>query len=249
VTVTVRVEFAAKDAFRAVKRRDLIIVVDVLRCSSSIVNAFANGVKAVIPTESLKEAFALREQHSDYLLAGERKGRKPRGFDFGNSPLEFAQEAVEGRAVVMTTTSGTRALVRCRQAEHVLVGAFLNAEAVAKKAAEITQSKGVNVSFVLAGEKGLFSFEDFLCAGAITSGFPTGEFHFSDEALATVFAFECAMDSLGERVRKSRHARHLAELGFERDIEFSCMLNRFDLVPVYSDGKVMLMQQAGGNGL
>ena len=140
----------------------------------------------------------------------------------------------------MTTTSGTRAIVRCRGAEHVLVGAFLNAEAVAKKAAAMAYSNGVNVSFVLAGEKGLFSFADFLCAGAIGSGFPIGDFDSSDEALAAVFAFECAKNTLVESVRKSRHARHLAELGFERDIEFSCMLNCFGQVPVYSDGKVML---------
>jgi len=242
VTVTVSVEFKAKDALRPVKRRDLIIVIDVLRCSSSIVNAFANGVKAVTPTETLKEAFALREQHSDYLLAGERKGRKPRGFDFGNSPLEFVQEVVEGRTVIMTTTSGTRALVGCRQAEHVLVGAFLNAKAVAKKAAEIAQSSGVNVSFLLAGEKGLFSLEDFLCAGAIASEFPVGAFGFSDGALAAVTAFDCAKDALVESVMKSRHAKHLTELGFGRDVEFSCMLNRFDLVPVYRDGNVTLIQ-------
>lgn len=241
MTVTVSVKFAAKDALRAVKRGDLIIVVDVLRCSSSIVNAFANGVKAVIPTETLKEAFALREQHLDYLLAGERRGRKPRGFDFGNSPLELVQEAVEGRTVIMTTTSGTRALVTCRQAEHVLVGAFLNAEAVAKKAAEITQRSGLDVSFVLAGEKGLFSLEDFLCAGAIASGFPVDGFDFSDDALAAVLAFKGAKTALHESVMKSRHARHLTELGFTRDVEYSCMLNRFGLVPVYRGGMVELM--------
>jgi len=242
MAVRVDVEFAAKDAFRAVKRGDLIIAVDVLRCSSSIVNAFVNGVKAVVPAETLREAFALREQHSDYLLAGERRGRKLRGFDFGNSPWEFVQEAVDGRTLIMTTTSGTGALVRCRGAEHVLVGAFLNAEAVAKEAAAIAQRNELDVSFVLAGEKGLFSLEDFLCAGAIASGFPIGAFDFSDEALAAVLAFECAKNTLGESVRKSRHAKHLIELGFERDIEFSCMLNRFDLVPIYRDGKVTLMQ-------
>jgi 2-phosphosulfolactate phosphatase len=242
VTVRVHVEFAAKDAFRAVQRGDLIIAVDVLRCSSSIVNAFANGVKAVIPTKSLKETFALREQHSDYLLAGERKGRKPRGFDFGNSPLEFVQEAIEGRTVVLTTTSGTRALVECREAEYVLVGAFLNAEAVAKEAAEIAQRTGSSISFVLAGEKGLFSFEDFLCAGAIAFGSPADSFALSDEALTAVFAFERVKDALYESVSKSRHAKHLIELGFERDVEFSCRLNRFGVVPVYRDGKVTLMQ-------
>ena len=198
MAVRVDVEFGAKDAFRAVKRGDLIIVDDVLRCTSSIVSALANGVKAVIPTETLKEAYRLREQRPDFLLAGERKGRKLRGLDLGNSPLEFAQEVVEGRTVIMTTTSGTRALVRCRRAEHVLVGAFLNAEAVAKKAVEIAKRKRVNVSFVLAGEKGLFSLEDFLCAGAIASAFPYGRFDFSDDAMREIQAF---MKKTGKIIR------------------------------------------------
>jgi len=242
VVVRVDVEFAAKDVVRAAKRGDLIIVVDVLRCSSSIVNALANDVKAVIPTETLKEAYRLQEQHPDFLLVGERKGRKLKGFNLGNSPLEFVREVVDGKTVIMTTTSGTRALVRCHRAEHVLVGAFLNAGAVAKKAVEIAQRNKVNVSFVLAGEKGSFSLEDFLCAGAIASEFPHDRFDFSDEALAAVLGFERVKDALSEYVKKSRHAKHLIELGFEKDIAFSCRLDHFGLVPVYRDGKVTLIR-------
>jgi 2-phosphosulfolactate phosphatase len=142
----------------------------------------------------------------------------------------------------MTTTSGTAAIVRWRRAEHVLVGAFLNAEAVASKAVEIAQKKRVNVSFVLAGEKGLFSLEDFLCAGAIASKFHSGGLDLSDKTLAAVFAFERVKDALSEYVIKSRHARHLVELGFERDVVFSCGLDRFGIVPVYQRGKITLMQ-------
>lgn len=242
MAVWVDVEFVARDAFRAVERGDLIVVVDVLRCSSSIVSALANGVKAVIPTETLKEAYRLREQHSDFLLVGERKGRKLKGFDLGNSPLEFVREVVGERTIVMTTTSGTAALVRCRWAEHVFVGAFLNAWAVSKKAVSIARRKRVNVSFVLAGEKGSFSLEDFLCAGAIASKFPAGRFDLSDKALAAVLGFERVKDALSEYVRRSRHARHLIELGFERDLNFSCKLDHFETVPVYTDGKVMLIR-------
>ena len=241
MAVWVDVEFVGRDVLKAVKRGDLIIIVDVLRCSSSIVNALANGAKAVIPAGTLKEAYRLREQHSDFLLAGERRGCKPKDFDLGNSPLEFVQEAVEGRTLIMTTTSGTAALVRCRGAEHVLVGAFLNARAVTEKAVEIARRNGMNVSFVLAGEKGLFSLEDFLCAGAIASKFQVGGFDFSDRALAAVLGFEHVRGGLGEYVGKSRHARHLVELGFEKDIEFSCELDHFGIVPVYRDGKVTLM--------
>ena len=240
MAVRVDVEFAAKDSFKAVKRGDLIIVVDVLRCSSSIVSALATGAKAVIPAETLEEAYRLREQHPDFLLVGERRGRKLRGFDLGNSPLEFVQEAVEGRILIMTTTSGTATLVRCRGAEHVLVGAFLDAGAVAEKASEIAEREKVDVSFVLACERGLFSLEDFLCAGAIVSEFPVAECDLSDRALAAMLGFERVKDALAEYVGKSRHARLLAELGFERDIEFSCKLDCFVVVPVYRDSKIML---------
>ena len=240
MVVRVCVEFGAKNAVKAVKREDLIIVIDVLRCTSSLVTALANGAKAVIPTETLKEAYERHKEHPEYPLAGERKGRKLRGFDLGNSPLEFVPEVVKGKTVIMTTTSGTYALVQCRRAYHVLVGAFLNAEAVAKKAAEIAQRKGVNVSFVLAGEKGLFSLEDFLCAGAIASEFPADKCDFSDEALAAIFGFEHVKPALSEYVWKSRHAKHLIDLGFGRDVEFSCRLNHFGIAPVYRDGKVTL---------
>ena len=241
MAVAVDVEFGAKDAVRAVRRGDLIIVVDVLRCSSSVVSALANGAKAVIPAGTMKEAHELRERHSDFLLVGERRGRKPKDFDLGNSPLEFVQEVVEGRTLIMTTTSGTAALVRCRGAEHVLVGGFLNAGAVAEKAAEIVGRNRVNVSFVLACEKGLFSLEDFLCAGAIASKFPADRFVLSDKALAAVLGFEHVRGALSEYVMKSRHAKHLVELGFERDVEFSCKLDHFGVVPVFRDGWVTVM--------
>ena len=238
----VDIELADKDAYEAVKRRDLIIVVDVLRCSSSIINALANGAHAVIPTETLKEAYKLREQNPRFLLAGERSGRRPEGFDLGNSPLEFVRETVEGKTVIMTTTSGTAALVRCRKAEHVLVGSFLNARAVAQKAQDIAHKKNVNASFVLAGQKGLFSLEDFLCAGAIASKLPAGRCELSDKASAAVFAFERVKGALCEHVMRSRHARHLVKLEFKRDVAFSCKLDHFDIVPVFRHGRVTLIQ-------
>jgi len=242
MSVRLDVEFAAIDARKAVKRGDLIIVIDVLRCSSSIVNALANGATAVIPTETVQEAFSQRKRHPDYLLAGERHGRKLRGFDLGNSPLEFRRERVGGRVLALTTTSGTVALIGCRSADLVFVGAFLNAAAIARKAMEIAQTRRVNVSFVLAGEKGLFSLEDFLCAGAIASKFHSGGFELSDKTLAAVFVFEQAKDALSEYVMKSSRARHLVELGFEADVVFSCKLDCLGIVPVYQHGMVTLLQ-------
>ena len=236
------VELWARDTRKAVSRGDLIIVIDALRSGASILNALTNGAEAVIPTMTLKEAYELRSQHPAYLLAGEREGRKPAGFDFGNSPLEFTSERVEGRSLVITTTSGTAALARCRAARWVLVGAFLNARAVAREAEAIAVREGIGVSFVLAGEKGRFSLEDFLCAGAIAEGFAAGKLFFSDKVQAALLAFRQAEADLAGNVMKAEHAKHLVKQGFREDVDFSCRLNVLRTVPIYGNGKITLQK-------
>jgi len=91
---------------------------------------------------------------------------------------------------------------------------------------------------VLSGEKGEFSFEDFICAGAITERFPRGKVYYSDKALAALLAFKQAQDNLCKNVMKAEHAKHLMRIGFMRDIEFSCQLDILKIVPIYKDGKI-----------
>jgi len=233
-------ELRAGDAGKAVGRGDLIIVIDALRSGTSILNALANGARAAVPAMTLKESYKLRSQHPGYLLAGERGGKKPKGFDFGNSPLEFTPEKVEGKSFVITTTSGTAALVRSRASKWVLVGTFLNARAVAGKAEEIALRETIGVSFVLSGEKGKFSLEDFLCAGAIANRFALDKVHFSGKVQAALLAFRQAESDLTGSVMKAEHAEHLAKLGFKEDVDFSCRLNVLGTVPIYAGGKITL---------
>jgi 2-phosphosulfolactate phosphatase len=235
----VDLELWARDACNAVKREDLIVVIDVLRSSTSIINALANGAKSVIPVSTLKEACDLHKTHPQYLLAGERAGLKPREFDLGNSPLDFNPEHVSGKNIVMTTTSGTVALARSREARWVLIGAFVNAEAVSKAADGIGERDEVGVSFVLSGEKGKFSLEDFVCAGAIIERLGRHKGRCSDKALAALLAFERARANLTENIMKAEHAKQLARLGFIHDVEFSCNLDITKTVPFYHNGKIV----------
>jgi 2-phosphosulfolactate phosphatase len=243
VVIRVDLELWARDAGKAVGRGDLIIVIDALRSGTSVLNALTNGAEAVIPVVSLKEAYRLRSQHPEYLLAGERGGHRPEGFGLGNSPLEFTREKVAGKSLVMTTTSGTAALVKSQEARWVLVGAFLNAGAVAEKAEEITAKERVGVSFVLAGEKGGFSLEDFLCAGAIAEGFTAGGAGFSDKVQAALLAFRQAASDLTGSVMGAEHAKHLVRLGFKGDVDFACQLNVLRTVPIYSLGRITLQSR------
>lgn len=241
MVTNVDMEFWARDADKAVGRGHLIIMVDALRSGTSIVNTLSNGAKEVIPVSSLKMAYALRRRHPKYLLAGERGGRKPKGFDFGNSPMEFTSEKVKGKTLVMTTTSGTAALAGSRSAKHVLIGAFLNARAVARKAQSTAAAEGVGISFVLAGDKGRFSLEDMLCAGGIAKSLLQDKVSFSDKVQTALLAFESAQDDLVGKVMKAEHAKHLVTLELEEDIVFSCRLNVSNAVPIYKGNTILLL--------
>ena len=218
----------------------MIIVIDALRSGTCIVNALANGAEALIPTLSLREAYRLRSQHPEFLLAGERGGKKPAGFDLGNSPIEFTRAYVEGKTVVITTTSGTAALVKSQRAIMVLIGAFLNAGAVAEMAEEIAEGEKIGISFVLAGEKGKFSLEDSLCAGAIVEGFKPSSVVLSDKARMSMLAFKTAKNNLVGNVMETTHARHLVELGFKEDVIFSSRLNISRIVPICKNMRIVL---------
>src|ERR1700704_4777335 len=113
------------------------VVLDILRATTTMMTALANGAEAIIPVSEISEALAIKQQRPEVLLAGERNGLRIRAnqtggidFDLGNSPREFLPEKVRGKTIVMTTTNGTRALRACVHAEAVLVGSFLNLRAV-----------------------------------------------------------------------------------------------------------------------
>src|ERR1044072_1526769 len=128
--------------FGPLRNRDLsqtvCVVFDILRATTSMITALANGAESIIPVEQIGEALEVRRQRPNVLLAGERDGVRIRGnlaggveFDLGNSPREFTAEKVQGKTIVMTTTNGTRALRACAAARTVLIGSFLNLRATA----------------------------------------------------------------------------------------------------------------------
>src|SRR4051812_40488220 len=154
--------------YSALHPRDLsrttCVVFDVLRATTTMLTALANGALEIIPVSEIPEALALREKDSRLLLAGERGGVRIMAgqsggvdFDFGNSPREFTEEKVRGRRIAITTTNGTRALRACSHAAEILVGSFLNLSALAKV---IGNSAQPNILIVCAGTVDEASLED-----------------------------------------------------------------------------------------
>ncbi|MCK4318593.1 2-phosphosulfolactate phosphatase [Candidatus Bathyarchaeota archaeon] len=110
--------------------RGLTVVIDVFRAFSTAAYVMANGAERIHPVGSLEEAFRLRELHPDWLLMGERGGRKVPGFDYGNSPYEVSGVDFTGRMVVQTTSAGTQGIVNAVGAEEILLGSFVMADAI-----------------------------------------------------------------------------------------------------------------------
>lgn len=235
----VSLEFFLKDAANAVQREDIVIVIDVLRCCSTIITALANGAKEIIPAKTLKEARTLHSKHPEYILAGERRGMRPKGFHLGNSPLEFNPEKVKGRRIVLTTTSGTKAIVLSKNAKQVLIGALQNAETVAKAALEIARKERAGISLILSGKNREFFIEDFICAGAIAQRLEDDKIEHSDAVSAALLCFLQVQDDLEGVIQSGHHATYLRSLGFGDDVKYCSKQNVSRIVP-YLNGVVIV---------
>jgi 2-phosphosulfolactate phosphatase len=240
--IFINLELVAGDAVKAVQRGDIIIVIDVLRCSSTIIAALSNGAKGVIPTKNLQEARRRYRENPGSLLAGERRGFKPKGFDLGNSPLQFTKEKVKNKLVILTTTSGAKAISLAKNGRWVFIGALLNVEAVAKEALKMAERERREISLLLAGKEGVFSLEDFICAGAVIENLPKENLGLSDAALVAALTFRQAQESLSSIIRQGSHAQYLKSIGLEEDIKFCSQINIFPTVPVLKDGVIVPLE-------
>ncbi|MFB0567668.1 MAG: 2-phosphosulfolactate phosphatase [Candidatus Bathyarchaeia archaeon] len=244
MNIPINLGFTAKDIAKAVQRKDVIIAIDVLRCCSTIVTALANAADEVIPMRTVREACMLHEKYPELILAGERRGIKPKGFDLGNSPLDFSFQKVKGKNIILTTTSGTKAIIASKNAKYLFAGAFLNAKAVTKVALNIAEQEKTGISLISAGTDGHFSLEDFICAGAIAQGFSTDDVGPSDAVLAALLAFQGAHNSLTRVIQSGHHAVRLKNLGFEEDVKFCCRLNVFQIVPFLKGETIVPLTKA-----
>ena len=155
--------FSALEAEADEVGADTAVVIDVIRATSSMVEALANGARAIYPTVSTEDAIKLANSlgREDTLLCGERKGLKIEGFDLGNSPREYTRDRVGGKRLVMSTTNGTRAFAATHGAGRTVALSFLNLGAVVDELA----GTGGEIAVVCAGKDGRFSLDDAFCAG------------------------------------------------------------------------------------
>jgi 2-phosphosulfolactate phosphatase len=219
----------------------VVAVIDVLRASTTIAVALANGARAVIPFESSEDAVARSKSYGrdEVRLAGERKMRAIPGFDLGNSPAEFTRQAIEGHTVLFATTNGTVALAGINGARDVVVAAYVNFSPVCAMLRAALRG-GADVAIICAGRDRHFALEDSACAGryvrVITAAMP--DVVTNDAARACALLERQYGDDLAQIFADAEHGRALAEAGFGGDLAVCAGLDTYPVVPVYQDRQI-----------
>ncbi len=214
---------------------EIVVVIDVLRATSAICAAFENGIKSIIPVPTVEEAWDYKLK--GYFAGAERKGKIVEGFDFGNSPFAYMRDDFKGQEVVLTTTNGTKSLDVAKNAETVVVGSFLNLEALSKW----LEIQNKNVLCLCSGWQDKFNLEDTICGGAISDYLiSTGKYtSIEDSSIAAKYLFLSAKDNYLGYLKSSSHRRRLKNLNLNEDIKYCLTPNQTDVIPILKDGKLV----------
>jgi 2-phosphosulfolactate phosphatase len=211
-----------------------VVVVDILRATSCMVTAFAHGVESITPVANLEQCRKMKTQ--GYVISGERDGKKVDGFDKGNSPFEYLGDQVKGFKIAFTTTNGTQAIEKSKDAKEVIIGAFLNLNTVAK----YLLLNENNALIVCAGWKGRVNLEDTLFAGALVERLKEYLGPDCDAPLAAQHLYNLAKNDMVSFLNASSHVRRLNKLNIHDDIKFCVTPDQYNVLPRLKNGVLVI---------
>jgi 2-phosphosulfolactate phosphatase len=214
----------------------IVVVIDILRATTTMCVAFNNGVESIVACATPEEASQFREQ--GFLAAAERHGETVPGFELGNSPKEYTREKIAGRKIAFTTTNGTRALQMSSAAKKILVGSFLNISALAK----VISTLDSDVILFCAGWKDKFNLEDTLFAGALADKVSENFEISGDASQAAVDLYNLASGNLPQYLQKASHFQRFKSLHTESDLDICLQMDITKKIPCFSNGLINLLQ-------
>ena len=226
-----------------------VVVVDILRATTTIAVALANGAKAVLPAGTTEEAMRIAQnlERDAVVLAGERKSERIPGFALGNSPAEFGPEVVTGKTIVMSTSNGTAALIAAQAAREVVACAAVNFSVVAERCRAVLAEHG-DLVILCAGADRQFALEDAFAAGRLTKLLlPEGgakHVTVNDGAVAALELARHYGERWGRALRASAHGRELAALGFRADLDACAAQDTHPVLPLYADRRITAYRPA-----
>jgi len=212
-----------------------VVLIDILRATSTICTAFEWGVKEIIPVAS--EAEAQEYKNKGFIVAGERDGQVLSFADFGNSPFNFMNDSIKGKSIAYCTTNGTKAIFSAKQSLHLMIGSYLNFSAVIK----FLEADDHDVLMLCSGWKNKFNIEDTLFAGAVCDRLITAG-HFQaggDAAIAAADLWNYAKNDLLAYIDKSDHRKRLKNLGLDDVIEYCHTFDKTDKLPILKGNSII----------
>ena len=217
----------------------IVVVIDILRATSTITTALYNGAKEVIPVDSVSRCIEIGK-HVSGITAGERDGKIAEGLSYGNSPFEYPEEFIKGKTLVLTTTNGTKLLHMAldKGAKEIIIGAFTNLSSVCNHLIEMKK----DVMLACAAWKDRVNLEDTLFAGAVVSKVKE---HFDincDSSHMAESLYNLGKSDLYEFLKRNdaSHYHRLTGFGLEKDIRYCLTEDVADVLPVYIDGKLII---------
>jgi len=217
----------------------VVVVIDILRATSTISTALYNGAKAIIPVDSVEKCIRLGRD-MECITAGERDGKVAEGLQYGNSSFEYPREFIEGKTLVLTTTNGTKLLhmALAKGATEIITGSFLNLSAVCDHLAGLNK----NVILACAGWKDKVNLEDTLFAGAVTSRLKEQFIVSCDATQMAETLYSVAKDDLFEfmKAKDASHYHRLIGFGLERDIRHCLTPDLANILPYYVNERLVI---------
>ena len=220
-------------------KNSIVVVIDILRATSTIATALYNGAKAVIPVDSVEKCMHLGK-NMECITAGERDGKVAEGLQYGNSSFEYPRDFIEGKILVLTTTNGTRLLhmALTKGATEIITGSFLNLSAVCQHLVKMK----TNVILACAGWKDKINIEDSLFAGAVVANIKS---HFEMNCDASHIAeslYQQAKDNMFEFLKSNdaSHYHRLTDFGLEKDIHHCLTEDLANVLPYYVDERLVV---------
>lgn len=216
-------------------KNSIVVIIDVLRATSTICTALYNGATKVIPVASVEECVHIGRQ-LEAITAGERDGKIAEGLVHGNSPFEYPPDFVQGKTLVLTTTNGTKLLHMAKDAIQIVTGSFPNLSAVC----DYLVSQGQNVILGCAAWKDRVNMEDTLFAGAVVNRIRE---HFSvncDSALAAETLYHNAKNDLYGFMKQASHFQRLSRYGLEKDIQYCLTPDGANVLPLLRNGELVI---------
>ncbi len=218
--------------------KSIVVIIDVLRATSTIATALHNGAKSVIPVDSVAECIRIGKQ-IESITAGERDGKKAEGLDYGNSPFEYPEEFITGKTLVLTTTNGTRLLHMAleKNAKAIITGSFPNLSAVCDYLAAQNQ----NVILGCAAWKNRVNIEDTLFAGAVIERIGKKFSINCDSSQFATTLYAEAKTSLYDfmKLKNASHYQRLSGFGLEKDIRYCLTEDIANTLVLYEGGKLL----------